>query len=43
MKELEKSRFSNNAKMINAIIAEEMFSLHLFPDLPETFEFSSSI
>ena len=44
MKELEKkSSVLNNPEMVDVVIAEEMFFLHLLSHLPETLEFNRSI
>ena len=44
MKELEKkSSVFNNPEMVDVVIAEEMFFLHLLSHLPETLEFDRSI
>ena len=43
MEELERSSVLNNPEMVNVVIAEEMFFLHLLSDLSKTFEFSRSI
>ena len=38
MKELERSSVSNNPEMVDLIIVEEMFSLYLLYNSPETFK-----
>ena len=42
MKELERSSVSNNPEMVDLIIVEEIFSLYLLSNSPETFKFSRS-
>ena len=38
MKELERSSVSNNPEMVDLIIVEEIFSLYLLSNSPETFK-----
>ena len=43
MQEREKSSVLNNPGMVDVVFVEEMFFLHLYSDLPKTFEFIRSI